>query len=189
MPDLDLYHLLIQQMPVGTFDGADYIRLDAVWCVPHDGSMPVLVGPWSTWPLTTPARMLASERQLHEMQTALTQRDALIVTLTQELEAARRVPEGVAAAATGMEANRAAPPVIAARPADPDPELLPFDAENDPETPRRISRHWLQPELPPAAPEPAPEPWCCPVCGRDAHAKHPTLACCLDCAAKLPKAA
>ncbi|KPV48055.1 hypothetical protein SE17_40120, partial [Kouleothrix aurantiaca] len=103
MPDLDLYHLLIQQMPVGTFDGADYTRLDAVWRVPHDGSEPTLIGPWQTWPLTTPARMIASERQLHEMQTALAQRDALIVRLTQELEAARRVPAGVAAAGTGMD--------------------------------------------------------------------------------------
>lgn len=103
MPDLDLYHLLIQQPPLGTFDGADYIRLDAVWKVPHDGSMPVLVGPWQTWPLTTPARVIATERQLHEMQTALAQRDTLIVRLTQELDAARRIPEGVAAAATGMD--------------------------------------------------------------------------------------
>lgn len=103
MSDLDLYHLLIQQMPLGILDGADYIRLDAVWRVPHDGSEPTLISSWQTWPLTTPARMIASERQLHEMQTALAQRDALIVRLTQELEAARRVPAGVALAATGMD--------------------------------------------------------------------------------------
>lgn len=249
MPDLDLYHLLIQQMPLGTFDGADYTRLDAVWKVPHDGSMPTLVGPWQTWPLTTPARMIANERQLHEMQTALAQRDALIVRLTQELEAARRVPAGVALAATGMAANRAAPPaldappelpcpvagctetrptrqtlgshvfyahgqnmralereqrqqrlaapVLAARVAEP---ALPFDLavelQANPDDKRRRAHRAAPPDaepLPPPTPvadAPSPARWVCPRCERDTFARsvaHPD--CCMDCAAKLPKAA
>ncbi|HRC75666.1 MAG TPA: hypothetical protein PLO33_08300, partial [Kouleothrix sp.] len=88
------------------------------------------------------------------------------------------------------------PPVLAARVAEP---VAPFDlavamhaSPNDKR--RRAHQGPAAPplELPPGTAheyEHEPARWRCPKCGRDAFTKHPSRDWCLDCAAKLPRAA
>lgn len=178
-PDLDVHQLLLEHDALGSFDGADYVRLDAVWRVPHDGSAPRLLGPWRAWATSTPARVIAAERQLLEQAQMISDRDALIVRLQQQLADATR-----------------GPPAVAARVAEP---VAPFDLavamHASPDDKRRRAHQGPAApplELPPGTAhedEYEPARWRCPKCGRDAFTQHPSRDWCLDCAAKLPRAA
>lgn len=179
MIDLDLVQHLLQQESCGTYDGADFVRLDAIYRIPHDGSAAAFYALAHLWEQSSAGRAIGRERYISQLEAALAARDARIDALLRQLDAGTRVPAAVAAAATGMAPE--------AEPAALEPEPAAVDAAPPPAgracpvagcayhaTGRQaLSTHvWRAHSMSLAQleralglpPEPKPEPMACPIC-------------------------
>lgn len=106
--DLEFLQLALEQPALGTLDGCDFVRVDAVWCLPHDGSNPRFYRATHLWEQTPAGRAIGRERYIADLEAALAARDAKIMELAREL------------------AHRAAPPDLP--PADETPVEAPAEA-------------------------------------------------------------
>lgn len=107
--DLEFLQLALAQDALGTIDGCDYVRIDAIWCLPHDGAAPTFYGAANLWEQSPAGRAIGRERYIADLEHALAVRDAKILELGLQL------------------ANRAAPPADSPCPVDDCPATYPHD--------------------------------------------------------------
>lgn len=91
--DLEFLQLALAQDALGTIDGCDYVRVDAVWCLPHDGAAPRFYSAANLWEQSPAGRAVVRERYIADLEHALAVRDAKILDLAQQLADRAATPD------------------------------------------------------------------------------------------------